>query len=118
MSAKEMTLDEIRDSMDPTTRTANMTIVRRWVERDDSVAVYENMAMDSRNFGHRKYVSFGSRDAQLETDEPPERLPDIGSQINWPYMLAGTYRRCCERDDDGDGNCPVHARRGVRRPGR
>lgn len=117
-SVVRLTLTEVRELMDPTTRLSNMAIVGRWVERDDGVAVYENKAFDSKNFGHRKFVSFGSRDAQLEVDEPPERLPDISGQINWPYQLVGTYRRCCERDNDGDGDCDIHASRGVRRPGR
>ena len=29
--------------------------------------------------------------------------------------LVGTYRRCCERDDAGDGDCDIHSSRGVPR---
>ena len=36
--------------------------------------------------------SFGSPAAQLETDHPPQTLPDIGGAINWRYQLIGTYR--------------------------
>jgi hypothetical protein len=114
---KNMTLGEVLALMDPETREQSECIIRRWVDRGDGVAVYENHAMDSRFFGHKKFVSFGSTEAQLEVDDPPERLPDIGGQINWAYTLVGGYRRCCERDDDGNGNCDVHERRGVMRPG-
>ena len=66
--------------------------VQRWLDRGDGVAVYENGAFDSKRFGHKKFVSFGSEAAQLEVEEPPKRLPDIGGQINWPYGLLGTCR--------------------------
>lgn len=68
-------------------------VVRGWLERGDGVAIYQNMALDSSRVGHRQYVSFGSPRAQLEVDEPPKRLPDIGNQINWPYQLVDTIRR-------------------------
>lgn len=63
-----------------------------WLRRGDGIAIYEAMAFDRSDFGARKYVSYGSPDAQLEVDEPPVQLPDIGPQINWPYRLVGTYR--------------------------
>ena len=66
--------------------------VQKWLDRGDHIAVYENHAMDSSMLGHRKFVSFGSKDCQIETDEPPQRLPDIGSQINWAYQLIGVLR--------------------------
>jgi len=68
-------------------------IVRRWLDRGDGVAVYRNVALDSGNLGHRKFVSFGSEAAQLETDDPPKKLPDIGGQINWRYQLEAVVRR-------------------------
>lgn len=64
----------------------------RWLARGDGLAVYRNAAMDSSGCGNRKYVSFGSKEAQIETDEPPQRLPDIGNQINWMYQLEGVFR--------------------------
>jgi hypothetical protein len=66
--------------------------INGWLVRGDGVAVYENMDMESMSFGARKYVSFGSADAQLETNTPPQRLPDIGGQINWRYQLVGSHR--------------------------
>lgn len=86
-SEKEFTLKEIRVILDP----GHWTTVNKWLERGDGIAVYRNQAMDSSNLGHRKFVSYGSRQAQLDTEEPPQRLPDIGSQINWPYQLEGIY---------------------------
>lgn len=64
----------------------------RWLDRGDGIAVYENKAMDSANHGHQQFVSFGSAAAQIESETPPERMPDIGTKINWGYMLVGTYR--------------------------
>lgn len=63
-----------------------------WFERGDGVAVYENADFSHPFAGHILLVSFGSPDAQLETDDPPQRLPDIGSQINWRYWLRVVYR--------------------------
>jgi hypothetical protein len=66
--------------------------VNVWLRRGDGVAVYEAKALDRSDFGARQYISFGSAEAQLEMNEPPQRLPDIGNQINWPYQLVGSYR--------------------------
>lgn len=66
--------------------------VNGWLARGDGIAVYEAQAFDRSDFGTRQYVSFGSSAAQLETDDPPAQLPDIGGQINWPYRLVASYR--------------------------
>jgi len=78
---------------------ASQSVVRGWLERGDGCAVYRNMALDSANAGHRKFVSYGGKAAQLEVDDsgipdgvPPIRLPDIGGQINWRYQLEGMFR--------------------------
>ena len=84
-----MTEEELFEKLDP----SHHETVRRWLERGDGCAVYENHAMDSSLCGHCQYVSFGSAQAQLEEDEPPQRLPDIGNRINWAYQLVGTIRR-------------------------
>lgn len=70
----------------------NMSLIDQWLERGDGVAVYRNMDLGHPDVGHVQAVSFGSPDAQLETDEPPKILPDIGGAINWRYHLVGTYR--------------------------
>lgn len=66
--------------------------VNLWLERGDGIAVYENVEIGHPQAGHMKFVSYGSTAAQLETEEPPVRLPDIGGDINWRYHLIGTYR--------------------------
>ena len=66
--------------------------ILRWLERGDGVAVYENQDFGHPDLGHLQFVSYGSPAAQLETDVPPQRLPDIGNAINWRYQLVFTYR--------------------------
>ena len=66
--------------------------VLKWLHRGDGIAVYENAELGHPEGGHKQFVSFGSSAAQLEVDEPPARLPDIGSKINWRYRLVGTHR--------------------------
>lgn len=63
---------------------------QKWLDRGDGIAVYQNAEMGHSNCGHRKFCSFGSKQAQLENcDFPPQRMPDIGDQINWRYILVG-----------------------------
>lgn len=69
-----------------------MATVRRWIRRGDGAAVYENQELGNPEAGSCQIVSYGSAAAQLETADPPDRLPDIGASINWRYRLAGTYR--------------------------
>jgi hypothetical protein len=85
---KTFTTDELKEVLDK----ENWPLVNRWLERGDGVAIYENHDMGSHDVGHKKFVSFGSVTAQLEVQEPPQRLPDIGGQINWRYQLIGTYK--------------------------
>lgn len=66
--------------------------IERWLARGDGVAVYRNHDLGHPNLGHVQIVSYGSPDAQLEVDEPPTTLPDIGNAINWRYQLEGVYR--------------------------
>lgn len=65
--------------------------VNAWRARGDGAAVYENHDLGHPDLGDLRIVSFGSPAALIETDTPPERLPDIGSAINWRYTLIGTY---------------------------
>lgn len=87
--SKNMTFDEISADVEI---AASKYTLQRWLDRGDGIAMYENMAMDSMNIGHKKWVSYGSPSAQIEMDEPPQRLPDIGGQINWAYQLVGVCR--------------------------
>lgn len=66
--------------------------INRWLARGDGAAVYVNQELGHPMLGHVKITSYGSAEAQLETDEPPQRLPDIGASINWRYQLSGMYR--------------------------
>lgn len=66
--------------------------VNGWRARGDGAAVYENHDLGHPDLGDQRIVSFGSAAAMIESDEPPERLPDIGGTINWRYVLVGTYK--------------------------
>lgn len=70
--------------------------VSRWIARGDGAAVYVNQDLGHPDVGYPQIASFGSPAAQLETDEPPEQLPDIGGSINWRYRLEATYREARE----------------------
>jgi hypothetical protein len=83
-----MTEQELFETLDP----QHHDIVRGWLERGDGVAVYAS-ADFGPDYGHRQFVSFGSVRAQIEDNEPPTRLPDIGGSINWRYQLEATIRR-------------------------
>jgi len=89
-----MTEQELYAILDPKYHTR----VCSWLDRGDGVAVYQNLTLDSASVGHRQFVSYGSPAAQLEMDEPPMQMPDIGGQINWRYQLEGTVRRSKEQD--------------------
>lgn len=66
--------------------------VQKWLDRGDGCAVYENAELGHPALGSRKFVSFGSEQAQIEADTPPQTLPDIGGSINWRYQLVGILR--------------------------
>lgn len=66
--------------------------MNKWLRRGDGIAVYENHDFGHPDLGDRRFVSFGSVQAQLETEDPPTVLPDSPKQINWRYQLIGTYK--------------------------
>lgn len=68
------------------------SVVTAAFERGDGVAFYENHDLSHPMLGDVKAVTFGSADAWMEADEPPMRMPDTPSGINWRYQLTGTYR--------------------------
>ena len=89
-----MTEEELFETLD----LRHHEMVEGWLSRGDGVAVYEHSAFDSALRGHRKFVSYGSDKSQLGPDHcaegrPPQRLPDIGEQINWAYQLVATVTR-------------------------
>jgi hypothetical protein len=69
-----------------------LTQVQHWLDRGDGAAAYENQELGHPGLGECRIVSYGSPAAQLETDTPPEQLPDMGGNVNWRYRLAGVYR--------------------------
>lgn len=93
--AREHVEDEFADdhALDAALRTINA-----WLRRGDGMAIYRNEDFGSPNMGQRKFTSFGSEDALLEPQhldeggQPPTRLPDTTTDINWRYILVGTYR--------------------------
>jgi hypothetical protein len=72
--------------------TVIINTINGWLERGDGVAVYRNQDLGHPDVGHLKLMSYGSVLAQIESDEPPTTLPDIGNAINWRYQLEGVYR--------------------------
>jgi hypothetical protein len=83
------TPEQIEEMVD---RPQSFRIIQAWFNRGDGCAVYENHDMGHPGMGDKKFVSYGSPTAQLEVNEPPQRLPDIGGDINWRYWLIGTCR--------------------------
>lgn len=78
--------DSVRWLWEATTR------MNEWLARGDGIAVYENQDLGHPEIGDKRFVSYGSEAAQLETEEPPKQLPDTTTSINWRYCLIGTYK--------------------------
>lgn len=76
----------------PSLDNESITKINAWLARGDGVAVYTNRDLSHGMTGHCQIMSFGSPEALLESEDPPERLPDIDGRINWAYGLAATYR--------------------------
>jgi hypothetical protein len=80
-----MTKTELFELLDP----GHHATVQGWLDNGKGCAVYRNQDLGHVDLGHRQFVSFGTPEAQIETPEPPSRLPDIGGAINWRYALEG-----------------------------
>lgn len=93
-AVKTLTAPEVIKRLAPDASDAGATIaiLNRWLDRGDGIAIYENQDLGHPELGHVQFLSYGSPAAQLETEEPPVRLPDIGGAINWRYQLVGVYR--------------------------
>ena len=50
-------------------------------------ACYQNVALDSANLGHLKFLKVGTG-CTFET-APSPRLPDTPDSINWAYQFVG-----------------------------
>lgn len=60
--------------------------------RGDSVLVYENVDLSHPGMGDLMWVTYGSDACMLPASqfpEPPERMPDTPTSINWRYYLKG-----------------------------
>lgn len=72
--------------------------LNNWLERGDSVLVYENRDLGHPGLGHVVFISFGSAEAQIERTEfatPPEFLPNglpATNYVGWRYVLQGIYQ--------------------------
>ena len=100
MRLSKVEFDNILDLVAREMGTKARKQVLGWVERGDGCAIYSNVDLGSRGVGQQIYVSYGGKYAQLEGDEPPKVLPDIGSQINWMYHLKSFYREGGETSAD------------------
>jgi len=95
---KELTSEETREILFGITdvpeewHETTLATINVWLERGDGIAIYQNHDLGHPTLGDYQFASFGSQAAQLEVDEPPTTMPDIGHQINWRYQLVGTYR--------------------------
>lgn len=85
-------LDAVLTHVDPELQSEARHQFERWLNRGDGIAVYQNEDLGHPELGHRQWISYGSPEAQLEVDDPPTGLPDIGGRINWRYCLEGVYR--------------------------
>lgn len=87
MTAKNLDAKEIREGLD----RLSLDLLNQWLENGRGVAVYENQDLGHPAQGHRQYVSFGVKNAQVG-EVPPQTLPDWGDSINWRYQLVGVYQ--------------------------
>lgn len=92
--------DNISEHYGPATERV-LARIAEWLARGDGVAVYEDADLSSPGMGDWKITSYGSAAAQIEADQPPMRLPDIGGDINWRFVLVGTYRVTEEESNAG-----------------
>lgn len=64
-----------------------LAILRERLKPGQTWFAYQNMAMDSANLGHLQFLCCGPG---CTFAEPPQRMPDTSTQINWRYVLVGT----------------------------
>lgn len=55
-------------------------------QRGGTWAAYVNMALDSERRGHLQFMRVGEG---CTFAEPPQRMPDSSTSINWAYQYAG-----------------------------
>ncbi len=62
--------------------------VHTWITAGDGVAIYTNREIGNPEMGYPQLLRYGPG---ATFKEPPERLPDTATEINWRYVLTGTY---------------------------
>lgn len=72
-------------------RVSVLAQIQKWKDRGDHAAIYQNADLGSAQVGQCKIISFGGAFAALVTEEPPTRLPDTDTAINWRYTLHAIY---------------------------
>lgn len=95
---KQLTYDEFEEllvSLDADNIEEVRQSLQRWFAEGKGVAVYENHDLGHWNLGHKRFFSYGTPTATFP-DDPPERLPDFPTEINWRYMLAYMYSPASE----------------------
>lgn len=88
MTARIFTRGDLREVVVPEV----WRVLEGWLDAGKGVAIYQNRDLGHRMVGHRQFISFGTPEAQIEDDALPTRLPDIGTSINFRYILEGTCR--------------------------
>lgn len=90
MATQQLDLNGLLALADPETHATLQRIVSRAHARGDGIAVYENKSFDHSQGGRRVFMTFGSKDAQIESAEPPDKMPDAGIVTSpWAYLLVG-----------------------------
>jgi len=66
--------------------------IRKVLDRGDSIATYENKNKKYWGYGHKQFLSFGSLSAQINMENPPVQMPDIGGVCYPGYQLIAIVR--------------------------
>lgn len=95
-TTEEWTPEQLRDRLVKDSQPElTFALVNKWLERGDTVAVYENADLGHPRAGAIQLTSYGSAKAMLERtqfpDGPPEIMPDT-DQTNWRYRLKAVVR--------------------------
>ncbi len=67
-------------------------------ERGGTWPAYQNVALDSADLGHMRFLKYGP---ECTLKEPPQRYPDTSEGIGWRYVYIGTVNL-----ETGDVNPP------------
>ncbi len=65
----------------------SLEALKQMQDRGGTWAAYQNVALDSADLGHMRFLKYGP-DCTLK--EPPQRYPDTAESIGWRYVYIGT----------------------------